>query len=140
MAELKTKATTASVTEFLNQVADESTRADCEKIAAMMQRATGATPKMWGANIIGFGAQTLRYETGRELEWMEVGFSPRKQNITLYIMSGFALYDELLAKIGKHKIGKSCLYIKRLSDVDETALQELITQSINNIRKIKEEI
>ena len=135
MAELKTKKTEASVEDFLNRITNESVFEDSKKIAAMMEKATGAKPKMWGASIIGFGTYNYKYASGREGEWMEVGFSPRKQNLTLYIMSGFAKYDELLQKLGKHKTGKSCLYIKNLNDVNENILKELIENSIENVRK-----
>jgi hypothetical protein len=90
---------------------------------------------MWGASIVGFGTYNYKYASGREGEWMEVGFSPRKANLTLYIMSGFTEYDELLAKLGKYKTGKSCLYIKNLNDVDEKVLKQLIENSIENVRK-----
>lgn len=132
--ELKTQKNEASVEEFLNQIADENVRADCKKVAEMMEKATGAKPKMWGANIVGFGSYQYQNTSG-SYEWMEVAFSPRKQNLTLYIMSGFTKYDELLSKLGKHKTGKSCLYIKRLSDVDENVLTELLESSIENVRK-----
>lgn len=133
--ELKTKKTEASVEEFLDGIADETVREDCKKIAGMMQKATAAEPKMWGAGIVGFGTYKYKNSTSGDYEWMEIGFSPRKQNLTLYIMSGFTKYDELMAKLGRHKTGKSCLYIKRLSDVDENVLTELIESSIENVRK-----
>ncbi len=129
MAELKTKETEASVEEFLRGVADESVRADCRKIAGMMSKATNEEPKMWGESIVGFGKRHLKYASGRELDWMKIGFSPRKQNITLYLSTGEAWDDELLSKLGKHKTGMGCLYIKRLSDVDEKVLQKLIEKS-----------
>ena len=134
-AELKTKKNEASVEDFINQIEDETVREDCRKIAEMMQKATKAEPKMWGANIVGFGTYNYKYASGREGEWMEVGFSPRKANLTLYIMSGFTEYDELLAKLGKYKTGKSCLYIKDLNDVDEKVLKQLIENSVENVRK-----
>ena len=135
MAELKTKQTEASVEDFLNKISDESMRADSEKISQLMERATGEKPRMWGASIIGFGKQHLKYESGRELDSMEIGFSPRKQNLTLYLTNGEALDENLLSKLGKHKLGKSCLYFKRLSDVDEAVLEQLIEKSIENIRR-----
>ncbi|HMS41286.1 MAG TPA: DUF1801 domain-containing protein [Pyrinomonadaceae bacterium] len=134
-AELKTKLNDASVEDFINKIADENIREDCKKVSEMMEKATGAKAKMWGASIIGFGTYNYKYASGREGEWMEIGFSPRKANLTLYIMSGFTKYAELLAKIGKHKTGKSCLYVKRLSDLDEKVLMELIENSIENVRK-----
>ncbi len=133
--DLKTKKNEASVEDFLNQIADETAREDCKKIAGMMHKATAAEPKMWGASIVGFGTYKYKNSTSGDYEWMEIGFSPRKQSLTLYIMSGFAKYDEVMAKLGKHKTGKSCLYIKRLSDVDEEVLTELIESSIENVRK-----
>ena len=135
MAELKTKLNDASVGAFLNSIEEEGKRADCYRVAELMQKLSGDEPKMWGASIIGFGSVHLKYPTGRELDWLVVGFSPRKANITLYITDGFAKYDELMAKLGKHKTGKSCLYVKRLSDIDMGVLEELITASIENIRR-----
>jgi len=132
--ELKTKKTEASVEEFLDEIADENMRSDCRKVAELMSRATGAKPKMWGANIVGFGSFPYKNTSG-SYDWMEIGFSPRKQNLTLYLMSGFAEYDELLARLGKYKTGKSCLYVKRLSDVDEKVLTALIESSVENVRK-----
>lgn len=126
MAELKTKKNDASVEGFLNTVKDEQTRADCFAIAKMMEQATKAKPKMWGSSIIGFGEQHLKYASGRELDWMVIGFSPRKQNITLYVH----LEESLLKKLGKFTTGKGCLYIKKLEDVDKKVLKELITASV----------
>jgi hypothetical protein len=100
-----------------------------------MEKATGEKPKMWGSSIVGFGSRHLKYESGRELDSMEIGFSPRKQNLTLYLTNGEALDENLLSKLGKHKLGKSCLYFKRLSDVDEKVLEQLIEKSIENIRR-----
>jgi hypothetical protein len=133
-SELKTKETKESVEDFLNSIKDETVSADCQKIAAMMEKATGAKPKMWGANIVGFGERVLKYESGRELDWLEIAFSPRKQNLTLYVVDGSAEQSALLGKLGKHKTGKSCLYIKRLSDVDEEVLEEIIEKSVEKIR------
>jgi len=135
MAELKTKETTESVADFLNDIADEKIREDCQKIAGLMGEATGAKPKMWGDSIVGFGSRTLKYSTGRELNWMEIGFSPRKTNLTLYLAVSEGLDEELLGKLGKHKTGKGCLYFKRLSDVDEKVLEHLIEKSVENIRR-----
>src|SRR6476469_6462161 len=111
MAEIKTKETNASVDEFLNGIEDEKNRADCVKISAMMEKATGAKPKMWGDAIIGFGKQTLKYASGRDVEWMLIGVSPRKANITLYLNQGQGWDDGLMSKLGKHKAGMGCLYI-----------------------------
>jgi hypothetical protein len=135
MAELKTKVNDASVDKFIQSVKDETTRADCYKIIEIMSKATKAEPKMWGASIVGFGSYRYKYASGREGDWMLVGFSPRKQNLTLYIMSGFEEYDSLLKKLGKHSTGKSCLYIKRLADVDMKVLRELVTRSVKHMQK-----
>jgi hypothetical protein len=130
MAELKTKPTDQSVDDFLKGVSDERRRQDCYAILEFMKKATGAEPKMWGGSIVGFGAYHYKYASGREGDWFLTGFSPRKQNLTLYIMAGFGEYDELLAKLGKHKTGKACLYINKLADVDVSVLQELIAKSV----------
>jgi hypothetical protein len=130
MAENKTKQTEASVEEFFNGIADENVRRDSRKISELMQKATGAEPKMWGASIVGFGSRRMKYSTGRELDWLIIGFSPRKQNLTLYLSTGEGWNEDLLSKLGKHKTGMGCLYFKRLSDVDENVLQEMIEQSV----------
>ncbi len=130
MAELKTKKNEGSVKDFLDGIEDEQKRKDTKKVAKMMRDATGKRAKMWGASIVGYGSLTLDYAGGKTGEWFAVGFSPRKANLTLYIMDGFSEYDGLLKKLGKHKIGKSCLYIKRLSDVDEEVLETLVKKSI----------
>jgi hypothetical protein len=130
MAEIKTKLTNASIDKFLQGVKDEQTRADCYQILEMMQKATKAEPKMWGTSIIGFGHSHYKYESGREGDWFLTGFSPRKQNLTLYIGSGFADYEELLGQLGKHTLGKGCLYIKQLEDVDTKVLKKIIANSV----------
>jgi hypothetical protein len=135
MAELKTKLTDESVAAFLAKVEDPSRRADCEAVLAMMQQATACEPRMWGASIVGFGKYKYTYATGRSGEWMITGFSPRKNDLTLYIMPGFTRYDALMARLGKHKTGKSCLYLKRLADVDTAVLQELIAASVKAMAK-----
>ncbi len=135
MAELKTKATDASVDDFLNAIKDEQTRQDCQAISEMMQQATKAAPKMWGPAIIGFGSLRYKYPNGKEMDWMQVAFSPRKQNITLYIATGFEERDELLDKLGNHSCGKSCVYIKRLSDVHVPTLKKLIKASVKHTIK-----
>jgi hypothetical protein len=134
-AELKTKKTNASVKDFLNSVEDEQKRADSLKILEMMKRLSGEEPKMWGTGLIGFGNTVLKYASGRELDWMHIGFSPRKANLTLYLMDGLARHPELLEKLGKHKIGGGCLYIKKLADVDEKVLEKLIKSSLANVKK-----
>ncbi len=137
-AELKTKKTEVDVEDFLDTVEEEIVRDDCRKIIKIMSKATNDEPKMWGTNIIGFGGRTLKYSTGRELDWMEIGFSPRKANLTLYLNLGEGCDEDLLAKLGKHKIGKGCLYFKRLSDIDEKVLVQLIGNSVENIRRQSE--
>lgn len=130
MAELKTKQNEQSVTDFLQLVPDERKRNDSFAILEMMKEVTGQEPKMWGDTIVGFGTYHYKYASGREGDWFVTGFSPRKQNLTLYIMSGFDEYDELLGKLGKYKTGKACLYINRLSDVDMAVMKELILKSV----------
>jgi hypothetical protein len=135
MAELKTKKTTASVAGFLKSIKDDQVRKDCKTIAGIMQKATKAKPQMWGSSIVGFGSIKYKYASGRELEWPPTAFSPRKQNITLYIMSGFDGYDGLMAKLGTHACGRSCLYIKRLSDVHVPTLTKLVQASVTHMKK-----
>ncbi|MCB0240931.1 MAG: DUF1801 domain-containing protein [Anaerolineae bacterium] len=130
---MKTQKNDASVEAFLNTVADERKRRDCFTLLEMMQEATGAEPLMWGDSIVGFGEYHYTYASGRAGDWFLTGFAPRKQNLTLYIMAGFDEYDELLGKLGKHSTGKSCLYIKRLADVDMAALNELIALSVRHM-------
>lgn len=130
MAELKTRPTDDDVAAFINNIADEQKRQDSQAILALMQDVTGAEPQMWGDSIVGFGSYHYKYASGREGDWFLTGFAPRKQNLTLYIMAGFEQYDTLLARLGKHKTGKSCLYLKRLADVDPNTLRELIRQSV----------
>ena|SRR5689334_4478445 len=129
MAELKTKKTEASVEKFINSVPDAQKRKDAVVILEMMKKATGEEPKMWGSAIIGFGNVRLKYDSGRELDWMRIGFSPRKQNLTLYIGIGNSGYESMLKKLGKYKTGKGCLYINKLTDVDEKVLQEMIRKA-----------
>jgi hypothetical protein len=131
MAELKTKPNAASVTDYLNAIENDQLREDCWVILKIMQEATHAKPQMWGDSIVGFGTYHYVYASGREGDWMLIGFSPRKQNITLYIMAGFEQYEELLAGLGKHTHAKSCLYIKRLSVIHLPTLVELIKASVD---------
>lgn len=135
MAELKTKKTTASVAEFIAAVADEGRRADCEAILSLMAAITGEEPVMWGASIVGFGSYRYKYASGREGVWPLTGFSPRKRSLTLYIMTGFDRYPELMDKLGVYTTGKSCLYIKRLADVDIDTLQALVEASVRRMEK-----
>ena len=133
MAKLKTQKTNASVTAFLKSVADDERRKDCQTLVRIMKRAVGAEPKMWGSSIVGFGHYHYKYASGRENDWFLAGFSPRKQDLTLYIMAGFDRYDALMGKLGKHKTGKSCLYLKRLADVDVAVLEELVSASVKHM-------
>ena len=133
MAELKTKPTQASVTEFLNQIPDKERRDDCFAIAKMMEEITGDKPKMWGPSIVGFGTYHYKYDSGREGDWPVAAFSPRKKDLTLYIMMGFEKYPELMQQLGKHSTGKSCLYIKRLSDIHIPTLKKLIKLSVKEL-------
>ena len=135
MAELKTQATKASGEKFIKGITDEQVRGDCLQIMDIMKKATKTEPKMWGTSIVGFGNYHYKYASGREGDWFLTGFSPRKQNLTLYIMSGFDEYDSLMKKLGKHTTGKSCLYIKRLEDVDMKVLRELVTKSVKHMKK-----
>lgn len=137
MAEPKTKRTTESVETFLNGIADEQRRQDCVRILQIMKAATKTEPAMWGASIVGFGRYRYKYESGTKGEWFLVGFAPRKQDLTLYIMSGLERHKELLKKLGKHKTGKACLYIKKLDDVDVSTLRQLIRQSIADLPVMK---
>lgn len=134
----KTQPTKASVTEFLNSVGDRQQRADARKVGAMMRKATGHRPKMWGPSIVGYGKYRYKYESGREGEFLMTGYSPRKAALTVYIMPGFKRFAALMDKLGKHKTGKSCLYIKRLSDVDEKVLEKLINEAVKHMRKTYE--
>ena len=134
MAELKTKQTNASVKDFLNQIPDEERRNDCFAVAKIMEEITGSKPKMWGPSIVGFGTYHYKYASGREGDWMITGFSPRKKDLTLYIMMGFEKYPELMKQLGKHSTGKSCLYIKRLSDIHAPTLKKLIKASVKQLQ------
>lgn len=134
MAENKTKPTQQSVTEFVNGIEDKDRRADVKKVAAMMRRVTGKKAKMWGPGIVGYGEYHYKYASGREGDFMITGYSPRKQSLSVYIMPGFSSFGSLMKKLGKHKIGKSCLYINRLSDVDEKVLEKLIADSVKIMR------
>ncbi|MFQ5638563.1 MAG: DUF1801 domain-containing protein [bacterium] len=133
MAELKTKPNDQSVEAFLNSVADEKRRQDCFTVLELIKEVTGKEPKMWGNSMVGFGSYHYKYESGREGDWFLTGFSPRKQNLTLYIMSGFTQYNELMKKLGKFKTGKSCLYVKKLADIDLQILRELVRKSVEHI-------
>lgn len=133
MAELKTKPTKVSVKDFLAQVADEKRRKDCQVVLKIMSEVTGAKPELWSSNIVGFGRYRYKYASGREGEWMVTGFSPRKTDLTLYLMDGVHSFPELMQRLGKHKTGKGCLYIKKLEDVDLGVLRELVEKSVEKM-------
>ena len=135
MAELKTKPTNKSVKDFLSKVEHPTKREDSFKILELMREITREKPVMWGDSIVGFGSYRYKYASGREGDWPLVGFSPRKQKLTLYIMSGFDRYEKLLENLGKFKTGKSCLYINKLKDVDVQILRELILESVEHMKK-----
>ena len=134
MAELKTKQTNQSATKFLNAIDDKKRRQDCRVVLKIMKQATKAPPRMWGKNIVGLGNRHYKYASGREGDWFVAGFSPRKQDLTLYLTPEFEGREALLGKLGKHKTGKSCLYIKNLDDVDLEVLQKLVTLSVRQTR------
>ena len=134
-ADNKTKPSKENVTQFLNGIENEQRRKDCKALAKLMGDITGEKPKMWGPSIVGFGEYSYKYETGREGDWFLAGFSPRKQALTLYIMGGFSKHDELMAKLGPHTNGKSCLYVKKLDDLHQPTLKKLITESVKYVRK-----
>jgi Domain of unknown function (DU1801) len=134
-AEIKTKVTDASVEKFLNGVGDQQQRDDSFKIVEMMSRLTGEEPRMWGTSIVGFGEMTYKSPaTGREVDWMKIGFSPRKGNLSLYVLHSSAEQPELLDKLGKHKTGKGCLYIKRLADIDAKVLEKLVKTTLKQLK------
>jgi hypothetical protein len=133
MSELKTRETRASVRTFLDAIPNEERRKDCHTIARLMSKVTGAPPKMWGPGIVGFGSYRYRYPGGREADWMMTGFSPRKQHLALYIMTGFTPHVSELERLGKYTTSKSCLYIKRLADVDLETLERILRDSVAQI-------
>ena len=135
MAELKTKRTRQSVKAFLEKIKDAGKRADAQAVLQLMQQASGARPEMWGSSIVGFGSYHYKSASGREGDWPLIGFSPRVQNLTLYIMPGFERYPALMRKLGKYKTGKSCLYINKLTDVDLPTLKALIVQSVKVMKE-----
>ena len=134
MADNRTLPSGASVTAFMAAIDDPRMRADAKKVAAMMRRATGKRARMWGPSIVGYGSYHYRYESGREGDFMITGFSPRRQALTIYIMPGFSRFAELMSKLGKYRTGKSCLYLRRLADVDEAVLERLINESVRYMR------
>lgn len=134
MAELKTKPTKVSVASFVAKIVDEKKRADAKALIAMMKDATKSEPVMWGSSIVGFGSYSYAYASGRTGDWPIIGLSPRKQNLTVYIMPGFEEFGDLLGKLGPHTTGKSCLYIKRLSDIDVPTLKKLVVKSVAKMK------
>ena len=135
MAEPKTKRNAGDVRDYLESVSHKTRREDALALLDIMREVTGEPAEMWGGSIVGFGSYRFTYESGREGEWMLVGFAPRKASMSLYIMPGFKRYDELLSRLGKHKIGKSCLYINKLADVDQAVLRRLIAASVEQMRR-----
>ena len=134
MATLKTQANDADVGAFLDAVEHETRRSDARVLLDMMTRVTGCEPVMWGPSIVGFDQYQYRYDSGREGDFFITGFSPRKSAMTVYIMPGFSEYADLMTKLGKHKTGRSCLYINKLADVDLGVLEELVRQSVDTMR------
>jgi Domain of unknown function (DU1801) len=133
MAEAKTKPTKANVNAFLDSIDDERRRKDCKAVLKLMKDVTQAQPEMWGSSIVGFGRYRYNYDSGREGEWMMTGFAPRKGDLTLYIMAGFERIPELMKRLGKFKTGKSCLYIKKLEDVDMDVLRDIVSKSVEKM-------
>ncbi|OWY24984.1 DUF1801 domain-containing protein [Sphingobacteriales bacterium UPWRP_1] len=135
MSELKTKPNNQSVADFLNAVTDATQKQDCIAICTLMQEVTGHQPKMWGTAIVGFGSYHYKYASGQQGDWMLAGFSPRKQNLSIYLMSGFEPLQAQLQQLGKHKTGKGCLYIKKLSDVNMEVLKEMVAISVKVLKE-----
>ncbi len=134
MSDIKTRPTDASVEAFLDAVDDERRRSDARVVAGMMAEITGSTGVMWGSSIVGFGTYRYRYASGREGTFFETGFSPRKRALTLYVMAGFSEYEDLLSGLGRHTTGKSCLYVRRVADVDLGVLRDLLARSVDYVR------
>ncbi len=132
MPEMKTKETKASVSAFLKKIEDPQRRQDAAAIADMMRKVTKQEPKMWGTGIVGFGSYHYKYASGREGDWFPLGFSPRKNALTLYICGGLHKHPDLMDRLGKYKTGQSCLYIKKLSDVDQAVLEQLMTRAVKD--------
>jgi hypothetical protein len=135
MAEAKTKPTSESVQQFIDRIPNKEMRKDCITLSEMMKEVTGFTPKMWGPSIVGFGEYHYKYESGHEGDICLVGYSPRKQNLSLYVLTGFTGQAGLLSKLGKHKAGKGCLYVKKLEDINLTILEDLIKGSVEFLKK-----
>lgn len=135
MAQNKTQATKASVDEFINNVESEQKRKDAKELVTLFEAVTGEKAVMWGSSIIGFGQYHYKYDSGREGDFLMTGFSPRKTALSIYLMSGFSKHEEQLKKLGKYKTGKSCLYVKKLADIDQEVLSEMILDSIRFIKE-----
>ena len=135
MAELKTKKTGTSVEDFLASIENDRRREDARAVTALMRNVTGLKPKMWGPSIIGFGQYHYKYDSGHEGDMCMIGLSPRKQRLVLYIMPGFKGQEAMLKRLGKHKTGKSCLYLKKLADVDEDVLEAMIREAFDFMRQ-----
>jgi hypothetical protein len=135
MAEPKTKQTGQSVEKFLRAIEDETRRKDCFTVAKLMEDVTGVKPKMWGPSIVGFGSYRYKYSSGKEGDWPVAAFSPRKQNLTVYVTPPFEQYDQLLKTLGKYSISKSCLYFKRLDDIHVPTLKKLVRDSVKYVKK-----
>lgn len=130
---MKTKPEEKSVADFISSIGDEQERADCYELLDLMATVTGEKPKMWGESIVGFGSYHYKYATGKEGDCYLTGFSPRKKNLTIYIMSGFENYQDLMKDLGKYKTSVSCMYVKKLSDIDKNKLTQLIKKSIQEM-------
>jgi hypothetical protein len=135
MAELKTQRTGASVDEFIDAIPDEAVRQDCRTLVELMRRVTGSEPQMWGAGIVGFGECPLKYPSGRVEDWPCMSFAPRKRELALYVMAGVEHFEDLLQRLGKHRTGKSCLWVKRLSDIDLGVLEQIATVSLQYLKE-----
>ena len=135
MSELKTRQHDGDVDAYLDSVENPGRRKDAGRLLTLMREVTGERPKMWGSSIVGFGSYHYTYASGREGDWPVVGFAPRKQNLVLYIMPGFARYESLLARLGKHRTGKSCLYVNKLDDIDPEVLEELVRESVDEMKR-----
>ncbi|MCC8358663.1 DUF1801 domain-containing protein [Salinimicrobium sediminilitoris] len=135
MADLKIKQNDASVTDFLDQIENKQRQSDCRELLKMFSEVTGEPAKMWGENMIGFGKYHYKYKSGHEGDWFLTGFSPRKQNLTIYIMTGFKEYNDILENLGKYKTSSSCLYVKKLEDINREKLSKLIRRSVEDLRK-----
>ena len=136
MSDLKTQKTRASVKKFLDGVGDEQRRKDCRALARLFEEVMKEKPAMWGPGIVGFGTYHYRYASGREGDWFQAGFAPRKDSITIYAMPGFDGYEELMAKLGRYKTGKACIFVKKLEDIHLPTLKKLIRKSAAHTKKI----